>query len=312
MKTVLITGGTGLVGTALTKLLLSKGYHVIILTRDPKKSTARGAFGNQVTYAAWDVKAQTIDATAVQQADYIIHLAGAGVVEKRWTDDYKKEIKDSRAESSKLLITALKNNEHKVKALVSASAIGWYGADNEQSLHGGFTEDAQPDNSFLGTTCRLWEESTLPVEQMGIRRVCLRIGIVLAKEGGALAEFKKPVRFGMAAILGSGTQVVSWIAISDLCEMFCFALENDNLHGSYNAVAPKPVTNKMLTITLAKAMKGKWFMPMHVPVFVLKLMLGESSIEVLKSTTVSSQKIEMAGYHFKLPAIEEAIDALVK
>ncbi len=312
MKTVLITGGTGLVGTALTKLLLSKGYHVIILTRDPKKSTARGAFGNQVTYAAWDVKTQTIDEAAVMQADYIIHLAGAGVVEKRWTDAYKKEILDSRTDSSKLLITALSNNNHHVKTLISASAIGWYGADNEQSLQGGFTEDATADNSFLGTTCRLWEESTLPVEEMGIRRVCLRIGIVLANEGGALAEFKKPVRFGMAAILGSGTQVVSWIAISDLCEMFCFALENNNLHGSYNAVAPSPITNKMLTITLAKAVKGQWYIPLHVPAFVLQLMLGESSIEVLKSTTVAANKIEMAGFHFKLRNIKEAITALVK
>ncbi|MEO7313409.1 MAG: TIGR01777 family oxidoreductase [Chitinophagaceae bacterium] len=311
MKTVLITGGTGLVGTALTKALLQQGYHVIILTRDPKKSTARGAFGNQVTYAAWDVKAQTIDVAAVLQADCIVHLAGAGVVDHRWTESYKKEIIDSRVESSKLLIATLTGNPHKVLTFVSASATGWYGPDTAASLKNGFTEDATSDNSFLGEACRLWEESSVQVEKMGIRRVVFRTGIVLAKEGGALAEFKKPLKFGIAGILGNGEQIVCWIAIQDLCEMYCYALENESLHGVYNAVAPHPVSNKELTLALAKAMKGTRYISMHVPAFVLKIMLGQSSVEVLKSTNVSSRKIEMAGYHFKLPAIEEAIKALV-
>ena len=311
MKTVLITGGTGLVGIALTKLLLGKGYEIIILTRNPQKATANSAFGNQVSYAVWDVAAQTIDVAAVQQADHIIHLAGAGVVEKRWTDSYKKEIVDSRVNSSKLLIDTLAKTPHHVKTFVSASAIGWYNADSSQSLQEGFTEDAPAANNFLGETCKLWEASILPVEQLGIRRVCLRTGIVLAKEGGALAEFKKPIKLGVAAILGSGKQIVSWIALEDLCQMYCFALENEAMTGSYNAVAPHPVSNKILTLTLAKAMKGKWFIPVHVPDFVLKMMLGESSIEVLKSTTVSSKKIEMAGYRFELPAIEDAIKSLV-
>ncbi|MES2775725.1 MAG: TIGR01777 family oxidoreductase [Bacteroidota bacterium] len=312
MKTVLITGGTGLVGTALTRVLLQKGYHVIILTRDPKKYTAVGAFGNQVTYAAWDVSAQILDIGALLQADYIIHLAGAGVMEKRWTEAYKKEIVDSRVNSSKLLMDTLAAHDHHVKALISASAIGWYGPDTAESLIDGFTEDAPAANNFLGETCRLWEASSLPAEKLGIRRVCIRVGIVLAKEGGALAEFKKPIRLGVAAILGSGKQIVSWIAIEDLCEIFCFALENESMHGSYNAVAPNPVSNKTLTVDLAKAIKGKWWLPMRVPAFVLKIVLGEGSTEVLKSTTASSQKIEMAGYHFKLPAIEEAIQKLVK
>ena len=311
MKTVLITGGTGLVGTALTKVLLQQGYHITILTRDPKKSTVRGAFGNQVTYAAWNVKAQTIDVDAVLQADCIVHLAGAGVVDKRWTDAYKKEIVDSRINSSKLLADTLFKNAHHVKAFISSSATGWYGADTAQSIREGFTEEAPAAEDFLGETCRLWEASSLQVEQLGIRRVCLRTGIVLAKEGGALAQFKKPIKLGVAGILGSGNQIVSWIALEDLCQIYCFAIENDSMDGSYNAVAPKPVSNKTLTLALAKTLKGKWFIPVHVPEFVLKIMLGQSSIEVLKSTTVSSRKIEMAGYQFKLPAIDMAIEALV-
>ena len=311
MKTVLITGGTGLVGTALTKLLLSQGYQVIIVTRDPQKSIAGGAFGNQVSYAAWNVAAQTMDVEALQKADAIIHLAGAGVVDKRWTDAYKKEIIDSRVNSSKLLATTLANNNHRVSVFISSSATGWYGADTEASLKTGFAEATPASHDFLGDTCRLWEASTEPIAQLGIRRVCLRTGIVLAKEGGALAEFKKPLKLGVAAILGSGNQIVSWIALSDLCDMYVYALQNDNIYGSYNAVAPNPVSNKALTLTLAKAIKGSRFITIHVPAFVLQLIMGGSSIEVLKSTHASSQKIEMAGYHFKLPAIEAAIAALV-
>ena len=312
LKTVLITGGTGLVGASLTRLLLKRGFLVIILTRDPERAMDSSVFGTQVSYAAWDVNAQTIDVEAVQKADFIAHLAGAGVVDKRWTEAYKKEIIDSRVNSTKLLLNTLSNNPHHVTAFVSSSAIGWYGPDTEQSLKTGFTEDAPADSHFLGETCRLWEESSLPLEQMGIRRVCLRTGIVLSAKGGAFVEFKKPLKFGVAAILGNGEQVVSWISNYDLCLMFEYAFENEQMQGVYNAVAPNPVTNKKLTLTIAKAIKDHWFIAIKVPSFVLKIMMGESSVEVLKSATVSSKKIEMAGFHFRLPTIEEAIEKLVK
>jgi uncharacterized protein len=303
MRTVLITGGTGLAGRALTKLLVQKGYKVIILSR--KKATADPA-NPAVSYALWDVKADAIDIAAVQQADCIVHLAGAGVMEKRWTEAYKKEIIDSRTLSSALIAQTLADNTNKVKVVVSASAIGCYGPDGKPAVP--FEEDAPFDNNFLGETCRLWEQSIEPVAAQGCRLVKLRIGIVLSNDGGALAEFKKPLRFGIAGILGSGRQVISWIHIDDLCAMILFAVENGQLSGVFNAVAPAPVSNKMLTLTLARQLRGRFFIPVYVPSFVLKLMLGQSSIEVLKSTTVSCKKIQAAGFAFAYTTIENALN----
>lgn len=306
MQTVMITGGTGLIGKTLTAQLVKRGYEVIILTRQLPKEPAH----NHTSYALWDVTKQTIDVAAVQSADYIIHLAGAGVVDKKWTPAYKKEILDSRTKSSDLLITALKNNPNKVKAVASASAIGWYGADTQPSKSG-FVETDPPVKDFLGETCRLWEESIEPVQQLGKRLVKLRTGIVLSKDGGALAEFKKPIRFGIAGILGDGKQIVSWIHVDDLCRLYIDALENDQLSGSYNAVAPQPVSNKELTIELAKKMKGSAYIPAHVPTFVLKIMLGDRSMEVLKSATVSCEKIKKSGFTFLFPTLEAALPTLV-
>ena len=305
-QTVLITGGTGLVGKALTGELVKKGYKVIILTRNVNGKERL----DSVMYAEWNVQKQEININALQLADYIIHLAGAGVVEKKWTTAYKKEIQESRTESSRLIIDALKNNVNKIKAIISASAIGWYGADAE--LVKPFTEADAADDSFLGQTCKLWEASIEPVTALGKRLVKLRTGIVLSNEGGALAEFKKPLRFGIAAVLGNGKQIVSWIHINDLCKLFIAGIENENLSGSYNAVAPNPVSNKTLTLTLAKAMKGKFFIPMRVPEFILKMMMGQRSIEIIKSTTVSCKKILATGFEFSFNNIETALQDLVK
>ena len=307
MQTILITGGTGLVGNALTRALVDKGYKVIILTRDlAGKKPSPG-----IIYALWDVKKQTIDPEAVGAADHIIHLAGAGVVEKKWTPAYQKEIVDSRVDSSALLVAALKNNPNKVSSIVSASAIGWYGEDKEAASSVGFNETAPPDSGFLGETCRLWEASIEPAALLGKRVVKLRIGIVLSNEGGAFQEFKNPLRFGVAAILGNGKQVISWIHIDDLCRMFIYAIENKNMDGSYNAVAPNPVSNKTFMLSLARIAKGKFFIALHVPRFVLKIMMGKRSIEVLKSTTVSCEKIKASGFDFLYPSLEPAIAKLI-
>lgn len=308
MSTILITGGSGLLGTALTKMLTDKGHKVIILTRTQKPSQS-----SSVTYKLWNVKEQTIDETAVSAADYIIHLAGAGVADKRWTDDRKKEIIESRTQSSKLLVHTLEKVPNKIKAVISASATGWYGPDEKRSPKKKmFTEDMPADKEFLGETCRLWEESISPIKQAGVRLVKLRIGIVLSNDGGAFPEFKKPVKFGIAGVLASGKQVVSWIHIEDLCRMFLYAVKNESLEGVYNAVAPTPVRNKELTLLLAQKMKGRFFVPMHVPAFVLQLMLGQMSEEVLKSATVSDEKIREAGFTFHYPSIEGALANLIK
>jgi uncharacterized protein (TIGR01777 family) len=308
MSTILITGGTGLIGSALTNMLIDKGHKVIILTRKEKRSDR-----NNVSYASWDVKSQKIDERAIGTADYVVHLAGAGVADKRWTYDRKKEIVESRQQSSALLVKALQETTNKVKAVISASAIGWYGRDEKRPpKKKAFTEDMRPDKEFLGETCRLWEESIEPVQKAGIRLVKLRIGIVLSNNGGALPEFKKPIKLGIAAVLGSGQQVMSWIHIEDLCRMFLFAIENENIKGVYNAVSPTPVRNKELTLLLAYKMKGKFFVHMHVPAFIIKVLLGEMSVEVLKSTTVSSEKIRAENFYFLYPAIESALNDLIK
>lgn len=305
MATVLITGGTGLIGKALTKELLAKGYEVIVLTRH--KEEHRPLKG--LRYAQWDVEKQFIEPTAISEADYIIHLAGANVAGGRWTEKRKKQILDSRTQTAALLIKKMEEIPNKIKALISASAIGWYGPDPQIPNPKPFSESDKPDPGFLGETCRLWEESLDPVLAMGKRLVKLRTGIVLSKEGGAYSEFKKPLQFGTAAILGTGKQVVSWIHINDIVGIYMFALEQEKINGVFNAVAPQPVTNEQLVMAMAKT-KGGMAIPIKVPEFALKLLLGEMSTEVLKSATVSSNKIEDAGYHFQFPSIEAAVSNL--
>ena len=309
MPSVLITGGTGLVGTAVKSLLESKGYEVILLTRS--KTPIKGQ-------AHWDINAGTIDSTAIAAADYIIHLAGAGVADKRWSKARKQEILDSRTKSSALLVKALTETPNKVKAVISASAIGWYGPDQNNGVNHlaaqGFVETDPSYPDFLGTTCAAWEASIAPVtsNEPGLQKrlVCLRTGIVLSKQGGALKEFLKPLAVRMAAVLGNGKQMISWIDVRDLAKMFVYAIEHENLSGSYNAVAPSPVSNKTLTQTLAKVLYGKFYITTYVPSFILKIMLGEMSIEVLKSTTVSAQKIQNAGFVFDYPEITKSLSSL--
>lgn len=305
MATILITGGTGLIGKVLGQALIEKGYSVIILSRQQGKISPV----TNLSYATWDVEKQTINNAAISAADYIIHLAGAGVADKRLTTKRKQEIVDSRVNSSQLIVDSLTRIPNKIKAVVSASAIGWYGADPVIPNPKPFEEGNSADEAFLGDTCKKWEDSIEPVAQSGKRLVKLRIGIVLSKDGGALAEFKKPLSFGVAAILGSGKQIISWIHIDDLVRMFIAAIENTTMHGVYNAVAPVPVSNKELTIQLAKS-RNKFFIPFHVPVFLLKIMLGELSIEVLKSATVRSNKIELTGFSFKFPTVTAALSNL--
>ncbi|MBI5372534.1 MAG: TIGR01777 family protein [Sphingobacteriales bacterium] len=300
MAVVLITGGTGLLGRALAGALVARGYECIILTRQQRSG------GAGLRYASWDPRNNTIDEKALQEADYIIHLAGAGIAEKRWTSKRKQEILDSRVQSGKLLAGSLRRIPNKVKAVISASATGWYGADPGSRDGKPFTEEDPAGAGFLGNTCRQWEESTRHVTVLNKRLVVFRIGIVLSKEGGALKEFLKPLRFGVAAILGSGKQITSWIHIDDLVQLFIYALENPEIKGIYNAVAPGPVSNRELTLVLAK-LKKRFYIPLPVPAWLLKLILGEMGPEILKSATVSCEKIQRTGFKFRYPDIHSAL-----
>lgn len=308
MANVLISGGTGLIGSHLSKYLAENGFDVVILSRNKNPASANP----KISYSYWNVKDKVIDKEVVKKADHIVHLAGAGVMDKKWTEDYKKKIEESRTKSAELILSCLKEGEHQIKSFVSASAIGWYGADAKlPGKNEPFIESDMPSKDFLGETCVLWEASVEPVTAMGIRLVKLRTGIVLSNKGGAFKEYKTPLKFGLASILGSGKQIVSWIHIDDLCRMYLEGIKNNYLHGSYNAVAPEPVSEKKLILTLGQKMRNKFFIPIYVPDFALKLILGKRSVEVLKSTTVSNKKIKATGFTFLYPSIEAAIEELV-
>lgn len=300
MEKVLITGGTGTIGKALIRRLLQQHYSVHVVSRSPSPEIPG------VRFFKWDLSTGYVDPAALEGVDHIIHLAGAGVADQRWTASRKKEIRDSRVQGGQLWVDVLSRMPNQVKTVVSASAIGWY-AETPPEPDGAKIfrkEEESADDSFLGNTCRDWEASVSGLEALGKRLVILRTGIVLSADGGAYVEFVKPIRMGLAAILGSGKQYISWIHIEDMVNLYVFALQNQTISGVYNAVAPKPVTNEALTLAIAKALKGRYYIPMHVPAFVLRLVMGEMSVEVLKSVQVSADKIRKAGFDFRYPSIQ--------
>jgi hypothetical protein len=303
MDTAVITGGTGLIGRALSKFLESHGIQVIILSRNPKNHSS---VSPGIKYAAWNPEKQTINEEAIKNSKYIIHLAGAGVADKPWTEKRKKEILESRTLGSSLIINALKSIPNQVVSVVSASAIGWYGENNS----GKSVETDPPASGFLGETCRAWESSIQPVQDQDKRLVILRTGIVLSNDGGAFPKFAKPIRYGIAGILGTGKQMISWIHIEDLCRIYMEAMLNPSWSGVYNAVAPNPVNNKTFTLELAKQMKGSFFIQMAVPNFMLRFLLGDRSVEVLKSSNVSGNKLKERGFQFIYPSIDAAFTDL--
>lgn len=290
MKNILISGGSGLIGHKITQLLELKGYSVAWLSRSRQ---------NQKSFL-WDVEKQTIDPEAVEWADAIIHLAGAGVAEKRWTVERKKIILESRIQSTRLLFIAVEKAVSKPNAFISASAVGYYGFDTGTSL---MDETQESGTDFLANVVVAWENEVKRMEELHLRTVMLRIGIVLDDKGGALGEMMKPP---IAAPLGNGDQWMSWIAMDDLARMFVFALEKTTLQGVFNAVGPNPATNQELTQAAAKAI-GKPYVGIGVPGFVLRLVLGEMAAMVLGGNRASSQKIQKAGFEFECPDLEGAL-----
>jgi len=296
---VLITGGTGLVGKVLTKLLQEKNYTVSYLSRNVQK-------GSIQTYH-WDIAKKEIDVEAINQTDYIIHLAGAGVADKRWTDSYKKEIIDSRVVSTQLLAQAIQQSPKKPRAFISASAVGFYGFDTKDTF---LKENAPKGDGFLAEVTEKWEKSVESISNLSIRTAIMRIGIVLAKEGGALQKIMQPVQFLAGSPLGSGKQYMSWIHIKDMARMLIHALENENIQGIYNAVGNNPVTNETFTKAVAKAMGKPLFLP-NVPSFVLNLILGEMASMVVGGNNVSNEKIVQSGFQYEFATLESALKDLI-
>jgi uncharacterized protein (TIGR01777 family) len=304
MKNILITGGTGLVGTHLTQLLLSKGYGVHIFTRKIPNTI----LNENIKFFEWNTDKNTYDKKAFENVIAIVNLAGAGVADKRWSDTRKAEILNSRVQSGNLLVKALQETKNTIATIIQASATGWYNVDIPFiEKENQFQEDEPAHNDFLGTTCKAWEESIKGVIALQKRLVTIRIGIVLSKKGGMVKELAKPMRYGILPILGNGKQMVPWIHIDDVCNLIIFAIEK-NIEGTYNAVSSNPVAQKLLSKQIAKALHKNYFIAPPIPAIILKIMLGEMSIEILKSATINNAKIKKEGYIFKYPNLESIKD----
>jgi len=292
-STILIAGGSGLIGSRLTEMLHSQGHTVRLLSRSPK---GIGQF-------FWNPATDEMDAEALQDVDYVVNLAGAGIADKRWTAARKKELIESRVKSAALLYRTMAGMAKRPKAYLSASAVGIYGNSGETWMR----EDTPPvDLSFMVECCQSWESSADEMLLLGIRTVKFRIGVVLAKEGGALAEIVKPLRFGLGAYFGNGQAWWPWIHRDDVCRAFIWAIENQAVEGVFNLCTPDPARGKDLVKATAKAMKQPAvFLP--APAFVLRLIFGEMSAVILNSNRVSSEKLTQAGFEFQWPELNAAL-----
>ncbi|MCF0049396.1 TIGR01777 family oxidoreductase [Dyadobacter sp. LJ53] len=279
-KKVLITGGTGLIGKRLTQLLLEKGYQVAYLSR--KKTSIPS-----VQVFEWNVDKGYIEEGALENTDYLIHLAGAGVADERWTGERKKLIISSRTETAKLIHKTLTEKNIRPAAFVSSSGSSYYGEDTGDIRN---TESSPPNSDFLSQVTVVWEKAADDMAALGIRTVKLRTGIVLSNEGGAIPRMAAPAKLGFGAPLGSGKQWVSWIHIDDLCRMYIAAMENESWEGAYNAVAAQPVTNEELTKQICITLGKPQWLP-NVPAFGLKLAFGEMASVVLGSSYLINERI---------------------
>lgn len=299
-SSILITGGNGLIGRYLTSALLSEGYIVSHLSRSASQH-------DKVRSFRWDPSKGIIDPNALEGVDYIIHLAGANIGEKRWTRKRKEEIVSSRVESVRLLHKTITDNKIKLKAFISASAVGYYGSITSDKI---FTEEDPPKTDFLGTTCRLWEEGADLFRNSGVRTVKIRTAVVLEKNDSALSKLMAPARFGFLVQTGNGRQYMPWIHIEDLCNIYLKAIDDQNMNAAYNAVSPQHVTHKEFVSTLSKVIHRPIF-PIPVPAFILKAVLGEMSDVVLKGSRVSSEKIINSGYNFRFKNTRDALTNII-
>ncbi len=299
---VLITGGTGLIGKRLTALLLQKGYEIAYLTR--KKVNIPS-----VKVYEWDVRKNYIEDGALENTDYLIHLAGAGVADERWTEERKKEIFSSRTDSIELIARKFKELNIRPKSFVSASGSSYYGEDTGDIQH---TEHSPPGKDFLSEVTIEWEKAADQIAALGVRTVKLRTGIVLSNDGGAVPKMAQPAKLGFGAPLGSGKQWLSWIHIDDICALYIQCLENESWVGAYNAVATPPATNEYFTKLLCKALDKPQWLP-NVPAFALRLTFGEMANVVLGSNYVINQRIQdETDFQYQFPDLLEALKDVLK
>ncbi len=301
MSSICITGGTGLVGTALQDLLILNKHKLSILSR-----TCSNVPQNIECHIV-DWRKNRLASSALSDIDYIIHLAGANVASGRWTSAQKKRILDSRIKSAQLLLEKIKMQAKLPKAYIVASAIGYYGQKTTKKI---YTEMDKSGDGFLADTCRQIEQIADSFEALGIRTVKIRTGVVLSPKGGALAKMIVPIKLGIGSALGSGQQYIPWIHIDDLCQIYLKAIEEEQMQGSINAVAPEHVTNRVFMESIAKTINKPFFMP-PVPAGLLRIMVGEMSSMLLNGSRVSSEKIAGLGYVFRFPKLQGALQNLL-
>lgn len=295
-KTILIAGGTGLVGSRLQEIAEKSGFECYILTRTPKKKN----------HIHWDISKNYIDKNALPDIDYLVNLTGEGIADKKWTAERKAELLDSRTEPIKLLSNFLSELKSPIKAFVSASGVGYYGNGGEKWQK----ETDKSGTDFLAHTAKLWEEATNSIKNQGIRTTILRIGIVLSVKGGALPKITMPFKMGVGSYFGDGKMYMPWIHIDDLCKMILFALENEEISGVFNAVSPNPATNYELTKTAGKVI-GNPHILVPAPKLAIQLVMGERYQLVFTSNRASSEKIQHTGFKFEYENLELALEDVI-
>jgi uncharacterized protein (TIGR01777 family) len=295
---VLITGGSGMIGTCLTRSLLHDGYSVSHLSRSKISQIA----GVQVF--SWDPEKGILDAEVFAGVDHIIHLAGANIGEKRWTQKRRDEIRRSRIDSAKLIHKVISENGLKIKTFISASGISIYGTVTTEKI---FTEEDPPAGDFLGNICIGWEAAADLFAKENIRTVKIRQAVVLGKNDLALKRITFPSKFGFLGQAGKTTQYMPWIHLKDICNIYLKALKDERINGVYNAVSPEHVTHHQFMKILSKVLK-KPLIPVPLPEFVLKIVYGEMAGIVLEGSRVSSEKIRNAGYTFEFDNPQAALE----
>ena len=301
---VFVTGGTGLIGTRLVRQLLKRGDQPVVLSRRP--DAAAKLFGPACTAVPGDPTQAGEWMGAVADCDAVINLAGENVFGRRWNAEVKALLHDSRVKATQNVVEALRRpSDGRPRTLVNASAIGYYGPHGDEEL----TEDSPPGDDFLARLCVDWENAARAADAAGVRCVTVRVGVVLDKEGGALAALLRPFKLGAGGPAGSGRQWMSWIHHEDMTGLFLLALDNAEARGPLNGTAPGPVTNRDFSKALGRALHRPAFMPM--PGFALRVLVGEAAEVVLTGQRVLPQRAQRLGYVFKYPTADAALQEIV-
>jgi len=295
---ILITGASGLLGKALQKSFAEKGYEMLLASRQEPKDAG---------HVKWSVEDGFADPEKLEGLDVVVHLAGENVSGLRWTDEKKKAIRESRVLGTRNVVDAISKLKNKPKTFIASSAIGFYGERGDEEC----TESSAAGDGFLPSVSREWEAESRRAEDAGIRTVLLRTGIVLSKDGGALATMLTPFKMGVGGVVGSGKQWMSWISLDDEVAIINYCIENENIRGAVNAVAPDPVTNAEFTKTLGEVLSRPTFLPL--PEFAVSMIFGEmGDTLLLASTKVLPKRLLDAGFEFKFPNLKEAVENAVK